>query len=105
MSAQNHFLFYMLSKALAATEVDYARLEYLKADFTLARSSSPQDLSEWKSHFLEEFMGLLYSANDNRTLTEAKEALRNTCVKSEYLTSQDSEIQSLLKYADKILSE
>ena len=103
MSIQNDLLVYNLSKAIAAAEVDYARLDYLNADFCLVRDSGHQELDDWKYHHLEELLDLMYSANHHTTTSEAKEALRYMCVNSEYLITQDPEIQTLLENADRVL--
>ena len=95
-------LVYMLSKAIVATEVDYDRLNHLKADFCLVRDSGHQELSEWKNHNLEELIILEYNANNHTSSAEAREALHSLCINTDYHSLQDPEVQTLLAYANDI---
>lgn len=73
-------LIYTIGTALAALQVDYVHMANLEEDYCLAQDSSPQDLEDWETHYLEELTQLQYLAGPCQTMTDAEQAVQDLVV-------------------------
>ena len=73
-------LLYTIGKTLAALQVDYVHMANLEEDYCLAQDSSPQDLEDWETHYLEELLELQYLAGPCQTMTDAEQAVQDLVV-------------------------